>query len=112
MIEYGFESPLWMARAVIAQAPTPLLRKAVDELLQELWRSSEDGTPTDEIFDRLVQVSTTGRYTPSQLSATVLYSSDEEGETLSEADEKTMREFNEGLDDWIKDLNKEDDDDS
>lgn len=61
-MEYGFMSPLWQAKVIIARADTLKLRSAVIELMNALW--TNDRMTTEEVFDRLVQVSTTGDYTP------------------------------------------------
>lgn len=63
-IEHGFESPIWLAKAVIAQADPRMLRVAVVEVIEHLVATAPNGSSPFEIIDRLVQVSTTGRYTP------------------------------------------------
>lgn len=112
MIDWGFESPLFMARAVISNAPAPYLRKAVDELLKAAWEKDTACIPIDEVFDRLVQVASVGSFTPSEIPSSMVAGA---GEELSEADEATLKGFNEMLEKipefdpdnpakWMKDL--------
>lgn len=65
-IEYGFESPLWMSKAIITHANPVLLKLAVCQLMEELWQ--REHIHTDELFDRLLQVSTVGKYTPPDIA--------------------------------------------
>lgn len=112
MIDWGFESPLFMARAVISNAPAPYLRKAVDELLKAAWEKDTACIPIDEVFDRLVQVSSVGSFTPSEIPSSMVADTAVE---LSEADEAIVKGFNETLEKipefdpenpakWMKDL--------
>ena len=59
--EYGFSSPLWMAKAVVCTSNAELLRIAVCNVLDFLW--TEEEVDSEDVFDRIVQVATTGKYT-------------------------------------------------
>lgn len=62
----GFRDPIWMAKAVIAQARGEWVKVAVVDLLDLLGnlKNAEEGTElsVEEIIDRLVQVSVLGSY--------------------------------------------------
>lgn len=73
-IEHGFESPIWLAKAIIAHADPRMLRVAVVEVIEHLVATAPSGSSPFEIIDRLVQVSTTGRYTPPQPEPEELFS--------------------------------------
>lgn len=94
MIEYGFPSGLWMSRAVIANAPANLLRKAVDDLMKAAWASDYNCIEIEEVFDRLVQVSTVGTYTPPVTANNIVHNAiDQANQMLSGEDEKLIEEF-------------------
>lgn len=98
MIEYGFPSGLWMSRAVIANAPANLLRKAVDELMKAAWSSDYNCIEIEEVFDRLVQVSTVGSYTPPIYADEVVQNAvNQADELLGEDPERLLKEFEEQL---------------
>lgn len=59
-VEHGFSSPLWMAKAVVCNASSELLRIAVCNVMDRLW--SDDTVDVEQVFERIVQISTTGRY--------------------------------------------------
>lgn len=63
--EFGFKSPLWMARAVIDGASPYLLKLAVNDLMVAAWNSEYNCMDIEEIFERLIQVSKLGEYHPS-----------------------------------------------
>lgn len=64
--EFGFSSPLWMAKAVVAYAPEFFIRKAIVEVLDLLWREAheEEGemVSAEEVFERVIQVAVLGEY--------------------------------------------------
>lgn len=106
MIEYGFESPLFMAKAVIAQADPNYLKVAVAELMNAMWYSESACINTDEVFDRLVQVTATGSYRPSEVvTQEVREAIALANEMLSEEDSGILESFREEL----KDLPETDD---
>lgn len=78
-IERGFNSPLWMAKAVVCTANAELLRIAVCDVMDFLW--SEEEVDAEDVFDRIVQVATTGRYSE------VNFSQDEYEDMVKFADE-------------------------
>lgn len=59
-IEFGFNSPLWMSESIVKNAPPLFVKAAVIDLMDHLWNT--DHVCVDEIFDRLVQVSASGKY--------------------------------------------------
>lgn len=59
-VEHGFSSPLWMAKAVVCNASSELLRVAVCNVLDRMW--SDDTVDVEQVFERIVQISSTGRY--------------------------------------------------
>lgn len=65
-VEHGFSSPLWMAKAVVCNASSELLRVAVCNVLDKLW--SDDTVDVEQVFERIVQISTTGRYVEPKFS--------------------------------------------
>lgn len=109
MIEYGFESPLFMAKAVIAQADPRYLKVAVSELMSAMWYSEGNCIDKDEVFDRLVQVTATGSYRPSEVATEeVRQAVAMADEMLSNIDSDAMESFKEELDqlpgtedDWL-----------
>ncbi len=98
-IEYGASSMLWMSKAVISQSDPRYVKLAVCELLDVLWRSEH--VCVDEIFDRLVQVSTVGKYTaPDNVDAEVeeaLRIADELIEKSIDEEVERFREILDGL---------------
>lgn len=67
-VEFGFSSPLWMAKAVVCTADAHLLRAAVCDVLSYLWGADEEGIDPSEVFERIVQISTRGEYVPVEIS--------------------------------------------
>ena len=65
-VEHGFSSPLWMAKAVVCNADAKLLRFAVCNVLDRLW--SDETLDVEQVFERIVQISTTGRYVEPKFS--------------------------------------------
>lgn len=59
-VEHGFSSTLWMAKAVVCNASSELLRIAVCNVMDRLW--SDGSLDVEQVFERIVQISTTGRY--------------------------------------------------
>lgn len=94
-IEYGASSMLWMSKAVISQADPRYVKAAVCELLNELW--NRDHVCVDEIFDRLVQVSTVGKYTPPDIAH----------ETVEEALRMADELLDKSIDDEVKKFSEE-----
>lgn len=112
MISWGFESPLFMARAVINNASPILLRKAVDDLMQAAWEKETPCIQVEEMIDRLVQVVATGRYVASEIP---LGNVEEAIQNLSEEAEGLVKQFEEQLDNlpdftpeenekWLRDM--------
>lgn len=66
MINHGFEDNVWLAKAVIAYAPPRLVKTAVMDLIS----AYQDGTVESafDAIDRVVQISVTGQYRPSELN--------------------------------------------
>lgn len=64
--EFGFSSPLWMAKAVVSHAPDFFVRKAIVEVLEMLWRDVHDESDStisaEEVFERVVQIAVLGEY--------------------------------------------------
>lgn len=85
--EFGFGSTLWMARALIWNANDKLLRLAVNEVLNYLW--VEEDVEVGEIFERIVQISATGKYTE------VTFSQEDYEEAVKFADEIIERNIDE-----------------
>lgn len=61
-VDWGFESPIFMAKGIVQQAHPLLLRRAVLGIIDHLDNAHETGSSPFEIIDRLVQVILTGEY--------------------------------------------------
>lgn len=58
--EYGANSPVWMAKALLAYVPRPNLNNAINTLLE---RADDEALLTeDEIRQTLVQIAATGHF--------------------------------------------------
>lgn len=114
MIEFGFTSPEWLAKAVVANAHPTLVKKAVVELIGAFHR--EEVNSGLEAIDRLVQVSAVGSYTPPEPhvhSHTVAsFGLNDDGtisEDLTPEQESAVQDFMRSL--FGDDYDKEEDDD-
>jgi len=92
-VEWGFESPIFMAKGVVQQAHPLLLKKAVLGVIDHLDNSHETGSSPFEILDRLVQVILTGEYrAPERDLTTVLGTIDlEDGKLPDDLEEQVQR---------------------
>lgn len=92
-LEWGFESPIFMAKGIVQQAHPLLLKKAVIEVITHLDNSHETGSSPFEILDRLVQVILTGEYrAPERDLSTVLGTIDlEDGKLPDDLEEQVQR---------------------
>lgn len=63
-IKHGFESPIWLAKTIVAQANPLYLKKAVIDVIDHLDQAETGRTSPYEVIDRIVQVVATGKYTP------------------------------------------------
>ena len=94
MIEFGFESSKWLATSIVGMADPRYLRVAVIELMNAAWNSGNACIPVDEVFDRLVQVATTGKYTPSEIASDIVDQAlHQANQMLSGDEEKLVEEF-------------------
>lgn len=101
-IEYGFNSPLWMAKMIVLGADPHLLAHAVVEVMDYIW--NDEHPEADEIFDRLVQVSMTGQYldpeiTQEQYEETMKIAD----EFLQKAEDEAVEKFRKEMDEWGSD---------
>lgn len=94
-VEHGFESPIWLAKAVIAHADPRMLRVAVIEVIEHLVETAPNGTSPFEIIDRLVQVTSVGKYTAPKPEPETLFSEsfDLVNGRLSDEDESVIQDF-------------------
>lgn len=77
MIERGFESRMWMAQAIVANAHPTLLRRAVIELFDYFERVPDDrGMDMFEAVDMIIQISTTGHYHPPVVEDETVFSTE------------------------------------
>lgn len=92
-VEWGFESPIFMAKGIVQQAHPLLLRKAVIEVITHLDNAHETGSSPFEILDRLVQVILTGEYrAPERDLSTILGTIDlEDGKLPDDLEEQVQR---------------------
>lgn len=116
MIERGFESPIWMAQAIIANARPTLVKRAVIEMI-EVMGKIEDATRMDafEAIDMLVQISTTGHYHPPIQEDEVLFSaaiSPEDAEHLLEVlrDAPEAEDVPDSYEDFMRRIRGDDED--
>ena len=103
-IEYGFSSPLWLAKAVVGGADCELVRYAVLDVMNYMW-TAEVINP-DEIYDRLVQISTNGFYDPAE------FTQEEYEEAARIADEIIERDIDEQVQKFREQLDGMDSDGS
>lgn len=106
-IEYGFSSPLWLAKAVVGGADCELVRYAALDVMNYMWTA--DVINPDEIYDRLVQISTNGFYAPAE------FTQEEYEEAARIADEIIERDIDEQVQKFreqLDNLGGEDDDNS
>ena len=103
-IEYGFSSPLWLAKAVVGGADCELVRNAVLDVMNYMW-AAEVINP-DEIYDRLVQISTNGFYAPAE------FTQEEYEEAARIADEIIERDIDEQVQKFREQLDGMDSDGS
>lgn len=88
-VDWGFESPIFMAKGIVQQAHPLLLKKAVIEVITHLDNANETGSSPFEIIDRLVQVILTGEYrAPERDLSTVL------GDDLEEQVQRFVDQLN------------------
>lgn len=93
-VEWGFESPIFMAKGIVQQAHPLLLKKAVLNVIDHLNNADETGSSPFEIIDRLVQVILTGEYrAPESDSSTVLGTIDLEDGKLPDDLEEQVQKF-------------------
>jgi len=110
MIDYGFESPSWMAKTIIAQSDGRQVKIAVIQLIQHL-ESATGVTSTAEAIDILVQVSAVGSYTPrSQVEDVMRDALSKADEILDNSVNEEVRKFREELDKEFPDPEDEDGD--
>lgn len=100
MIEHGFSDPIWMSKRLIEMSNPILLKKAVIEVIEHLEKAHTEGSTPFKIIDRLVQVSSTGKYyapedKPEATNRKVI-SIGEEGITAEQ--EKEIQDFIDALD--------------
>jgi len=99
-VEWGFESPIFMAKGIVQQAHPLLLKKAVIEVITHLDNANETGSSPFEIIDRLVQVILTGEYrAPERDLSTVLGRIDLAGGSLPDDLEEQIQKFVDQLND-------------
>lgn len=99
MIQYGFESKAWMAKALIKGAHPTLLKRAVVDVIDHIVHADEI-LYSEEILDRLVQIASTGEYVkPEILKETVEDALRTANELLSDEDEEVVERFRSGLSD-------------
>lgn len=93
-VEWGFESPIFMAKGIVQQAHPLLLKKAVLNVIDHLNNANETGSSPFEIIDRLVQVTLTGEYhAPERDSSTVLGTIDLKDGKLPDDLEEQVQKF-------------------
>lgn len=93
-VDWGFESPIFMAKGIVQQAHPLLLKKAVLNVIDHLDNSHETGSSPFEIIDRLVQVILTGEYrSPERDLSTVLGTIDLEDGKLPDDLEEQVQGF-------------------
>lgn len=98
-VDWGFESPIFMAKGIVQQAHPLLLKKAVIEVITHLENSHETGSSPFEIIDRLVQVILTGEYrAPESESSTILGTIDLEDGKLPDDLEEQVQKFVDQMD--------------
>lgn len=92
-VEWGFESPIFMAKGIVQQAHPLLLKKAVIEVITHLDNSHETGSSPFEIIDRLVQVILTGEYhAPERDMSTILGTIDlEDGKLPADLEDQVQK---------------------
>lgn len=92
-VDWGFESPIFMAKGIVQQAHPLLLKKAVLNVIDHLESANETGSSPFEIIDRLVQVILTGEYrAPERDLSTVLGRIDlEDGKLPDDLEEQVQR---------------------
>lgn len=92
-VEWGFESPIFMAKGIVQQAHPLLLKKAVIEVITHLDNSHETGSSPFEIIDRLVQVILTGEYhAPERDMSTILGTIDfEDGKLPTDLEDQVQK---------------------
>lgn len=99
-VDWGFESPTFMAKGIVQQAHPLLLKKAVIEVITHLDNANETGSSPFEIIDRLVQVILTGEYrAPERDLSTVLGTTDLEDGKLPDDLEEQIQKFVDQLND-------------
>ena len=93
-VQWGFESPIFMAKGIVQQAHPLLLKKAVIEVITHLDNAHETGSSPFEVIDRLVQVILTGEYrAPEPDLSTVLGTIDLENGKLPGDLEDQVQKF-------------------
>lgn len=93
-VEWGFESPIFMAKGIVQQAHPLLLKRAVLNVIDHLDNADKTGSSPFEIIDRLVQVILTGEYrAPEQDLSTVLGTIDLEDGKLPDDLEEQVQKF-------------------
>lgn len=93
-VQWGFESPIFMAKGIVQQAHPLLLKKAVLGVIDHLDNSHETGSSPFEVIDRLVQVILTGEYrAPEPDLSTVLGTIDLENGKLPADLEDQVQKF-------------------
>lgn len=99
-IEFGWSSPLWMARALIWNAEPALLRLAVNDILNLLWASDE--VDADEIFERIVQICATGKYVPVEITQQQYEETMKlADEMLQKSEDEEVEKFRQEMDDFL-----------
>lgn len=92
-VEWGFESPIFLAKGIVQQAHPLLLKKAVLNVIDHLDNADKTGSSPFEITDRLVQVILTGEYrAPERDLSTVLGTINlEDGKLPDDLEEQVQR---------------------
>lgn len=92
-VDWGFESPIFMAKGIVQQAHPLLLKKAVLNVIDHLNNANETGSSPFEIIDRLVQVILTGEYrAPERDMSTILGTIDlEDGKLPADLEEQVQK---------------------
>jgi hypothetical protein len=95
-VDWGFESPIFLAKGIVQQAHPLLLKKAVLNVIDHLDNADKTGSSPFEIIDRLVQVILTGEYrAPVQDEGKEIFSAEyvlKDGK-LSPEDEAEIKKF-------------------
>lgn len=107
MIEFGYSSPEWMARAIVTNADSRMLRAAVINLISHLNDPRIDHFHGFELVDRILQITMTGKYVEQvedvyedvfkAAEDTLRYASGEDRE-LTPEEEAEIQKFREEMD--------------